>query len=139
MFKFISFIFFSFFINKKKLSKRTRKEYENTYTPIDESLLNPRKKRKIQIQTTTNRLNTLTLNPNPQDIGIGKPVKVQFNYNTDLLLARIMIIEKFGILIVINEESLSLPDIKKYSKHWARFKGEYSFGIPLLDIIHSAE
>merc|ERR1712232_798469 len=115
-------------ISTKRQLKRTRKDYENTYTPIDESSLNPLKKRKLQIQTTTTRLNTLTLNPNPQDIGIGKPVKVQFNHNSDLLSARIMIIEKFGILIIINEESLSLPDVRKYSKHWARFKGEYSFG-----------
>lgn len=84
-----------------------------------------------------------------KDLTIGKQVTVRFgNFDSEssisgslpiLAPGRVMLTERFGVMVMVLEQHEELPSVQIMSKYWASWKGEmYNLTIPLLDVIHSA-
>jgi hypothetical protein len=71
-------------------------------------------------------------------LAMGRHVRARFHSNITVPVT-VVLLEKFAVLISVNEEIPELPEVCLLSKHWARWRGESLDGVPLLDIVHSAE
>ena len=122
--------------NKRKRKRSLYEEFNavslHHHRHEEEPLLPPpMKKRKLELAQAEQI----------QQLSIGKSCRVRFSLSHPnlTLAACIVVIENFGVVVLIQESNTHLPNVFINSKYWAKWNGDIIDGKPLLNIIHQAQ